>query len=145
LSISSVPEYFERSQRPALSDAWAWGTLRARREQQRQRVLGGGDDVGLRGVGDDDPALGGGGDVDVVHPDAGPADRLQPARVGQDLGGELGRRADEDAVELADAPGELAVGPVRLDLDVEVPAEQVHAAVADLLGHQDAHQRCSRT
>jgi hypothetical protein len=29
LSISSTPENFERSQRPALSEPWAWGMLRA--------------------------------------------------------------------------------------------------------------------
>ena len=29
LSMSSTPEYFERSQRPSTSDAWACGMLRA--------------------------------------------------------------------------------------------------------------------
>jgi hypothetical protein len=120
------------------------------REQQRERVLGGGDDVGLGRVGDDDPALGGGGDVDVVHPDAGAADRLEVPRVGQDLRGELGGRADEDAVELADAPGQLAVGPVRLDLDVEVllsrstPLAPIFSATRTRIRSAPGRSRCRR-
>ena len=47
------------------------------REHQRHGVLGGGDDVGLRRVGDDDPAPGGGADVDVVDADACAADHLE--------------------------------------------------------------------
>jgi hypothetical protein len=36
------------------------------REQERHGVLGGGDDVGLRRIGDDDAALGGGLDVEAT-------------------------------------------------------------------------------
>ena len=53
------------------------------REHQRDRVLGGGDRVGLRRVGDDDALLGGGRDVDVVHADAGAADDLAGCRRGR--------------------------------------------------------------
>ena len=47
------------------------------REHQRDGVLGGGDDVRLRRVGDDDAALGGGLDVHVVDADARAADHPQ--------------------------------------------------------------------
>ena len=50
------------------------------RQRQRQRVLGGGDRVRLRRVGDDDAALRRGRDVDVVDPGAGAADRPQAGR-----------------------------------------------------------------
>ena len=48
------------------------------REQEADRVLGGGDDGRLGRVRDDDPAARRGVDVDVVDADAGPADHLQP-------------------------------------------------------------------
>ena len=48
-------------------------------EQQRHRVLGGRDDVALRGVDDHHAPRRGGVDVDVVEPDAGPADDQQVA------------------------------------------------------------------
>ena len=61
---------------PAIERGVRLRDVAGEREQQRERVLGGGDDVGLRRVGDDDAALGRGGDVDVVDADAGAADRL---------------------------------------------------------------------
>ncbi len=70
LSISSMPEYFERSQRPATSARVGLRDVARERQQQRHRVLGRGDDVRLRRVGDDDAALGRLGDVDVVDADA---------------------------------------------------------------------------
>jgi hypothetical protein len=105
------------------------------REQQRHRVLGGGDDVGLRRVGDDDPPLGGGLHVDVVDADAGAADGLQLRGALEDVGGELGRGADEDAVVLADAVEVVAL------LDVEVLLEEGDAGRADLLGDEHLHSR----
>ena len=59
-------------------------------QQQRHRVLGGRDDVALRGVDDHHAAPGGGVDVDVVEPDAGPADDDQVGAGGQHL---VGHRA----------------------------------------------------
>ena len=101
-------------------------------------MLGGGDDVGLRGVRHDDPALGGGLDVDVVHPHPGPADDLELIGALEQVGGELGGRADQDAVVLADRAGQLAVGPVGLDVDVEAGVlQQPYPRVADLLGDQN--------
>ena len=48
------------------------------RNEQPDRVLGRRDDIRLGRVRDDDPAAGSGVDVDVVDPDAGAADHLQP-------------------------------------------------------------------
>ena len=77
------------------------------REHQRDRVLGRGDDVRLRRVGDDDPALGRGRDVDVVDADARAADDPQVVGALDQLRVELRGRADQDAVVGADPLGEL--------------------------------------
>jgi hypothetical protein len=77
------------------------------RQQERHRVLGGGDDVRLRGVGDDDPALGRLGNVDVVDTDAGAPNRAQRPRMGEQISVELGGGADQDALIAADLLGEL--------------------------------------
>ena len=111
------------------------------REQQRHRVLGGGHDVGLRGVGDDDPALGRRRHVDVVDADPGAPDRTEVRPPVDEVLGELRRRADEDAVVLADALGELLVAPVDAEVDVEVLAQERDAGVADLL--LDEHPQAS--
>jgi hypothetical protein len=104
------------------------------REQQRERVLRRRDHVRLRRVGDHDPALGRGPDVDVVDPDARAADRAQPLGAPDQVGGQLRRRADQDAVELADPALELAVLPVDAELDVEAGvAKQLNSGVPDLL------------
>jgi hypothetical protein len=107
-------------------------------EQQRERVLRGGDHVGLRRVGDDDPALRGGIDVHVVHADARATDGLEIGGVPEDVRRELRRRADEDAVVGADGLLELAVLPVRAHVDVEVLAQQTDTRGPDLLRDQDA-------
>ncbi len=104
------------------------------REQHPHGVLGGGDHIRLRRVRDDDAALGRRVHVDVVHSDAGPADRAEAVRLRDQVRVELRRRPDEHAVELADPALELAVLPVDAELDVEAGvAQQLDAAVADLL------------
>ena len=80
LSSSSTPEYLARSQRPAIERGVRLRNVAGQREQQRQRVLGRGDDVRLRRVGDDDAVLGRRRHVDVVDADAGAADRLRLPR-----------------------------------------------------------------
>jgi hypothetical protein len=107
------------------------------REHQRDRVLGRRDDVRLRRVGDDDAALGRRGDVDVVDADAGAADHPQLLGAVDEVGGQPGRRADQDPVVVADALGELLVGPVEPEVDVELLAQQVDAGVGDLLLDED--------
>src|SRR5207248_5486445 len=108
-------------------------------EQHRHRVLGRGDDVGLGRVGHDDPALRGRVEVHVVHPHAGAADRAQAVRLLQQFRCQLGRRPDEDPVELADALLQLAVRPVEADLHVESRlAQELEPGIPDLLLYEDA-------
>ena len=114
--------------------------LAREREQQGERVLGGRDHVGLGRVGHDHAALRGRIHVHVVHPHAGAADRLQALGAVQQVGVELRGRADQDAVELADAALELVLVPVDADLDLEAGVvQQLHAGVADLLLDEDLH------
>src|SRR5947208_2459279 len=61
-------------------------------------VLGGRDGVAAGRVHDDDAAARGGGDVDGVHADAGPDDGPQLAGVFEQVGGDPGGAADDDAV-----------------------------------------------
>ena len=109
----------------------------AEREHQRHRVLGRGDRVRLGSVGDDDAALGGRLDVDVVHARSGPADHLEPLGAVDQVRCELGGRADQDAVELADPLLELRAVPVEAELDVEALPQQLDAGVGDLLLDED--------
>ena len=134
-SYSSTPLYLERSQRPADQRGVRLGHVARQRGQQRHRVLGGGDHVGLGRVGHHDAAPRGGVHVHVVHADAGTADGLEVVGLVDQVGGELGGGADEHAVELADAALELAVLPVGAQLDVEARrrAAARTPAVADLL------------
>ena len=80
---------------------------------------------------------GGGVDIDVVHADAGAGDDAQPGGVAQQLGVELGGRADEDGVEFADPRRQLADVPVEAAFDLEAGrAEQLLAPAADLLSDE---------
>ena len=99
-------------------------------------MLGRRDHVRLRRVGHDNPALGGRVDIDVVHAHAGAAHRSQAPGASQELGVELGRRADQDPVVVADALGQLFPRPPHAQIDVEALAQQLDSRVADLLGHE---------
>ena len=100
-------------------------------DEQAAGELGGGDDVGRRGVDDHHAGLGGGGDVDVVQADAGAGDDLQLAGGGDGLGVDLGRGADQDRVDVGDGGQQL--GAVRA---VAVPDLEVRAQGVDGRGRQ---------
>ena len=68
------------------------------RQQQRHRLLGGADDVGLRRVDDHHPAARRLLDVDVVEPDPGARHHLQLWRGREHLGGDLRGAADDERV-----------------------------------------------
>ncbi len=89
-------------------------------EHQTQRVLGGGDGVALGGVGDQDAALGSRFDVYVVHPDAGPADRLQVVGGLYYLGGDLGGAPDYESVVFPDLLGKLFRREAEQHVDFEL-------------------------
>ena len=117
------------------------GDVARLREQERHRVLGRGDDVGLGRVHDEDAARGRGRDVDVVEPDACARDDLESVRSGDDLGGDARRRPDDEGLVVADGAGEVARGEVGTEVDVEVGAEQVEAVLGEFLGDEDPHRQ----
>ena len=112
-------------------------------EQQRDRVLGGGDDVRLRGVDHHHAAGGGGGDVDVVEPDAGAADDDQLGAGVEHVGRDLGGRADDQGVRRGHDSEQLLGREVGADVDgVPRLTEPIEPTVGDLFGDQNSrHDR----
>jgi hypothetical protein len=107
------------------------------REQEREGVLRGGDDRGLRRVGDDDAALRGRRQVDVVHADACAADHLEPVGALDQVGRQLRPAADDDRVVVGDRARQVAV---RLDVHVEAAAEEVDSRLRDRLPDENPAQ-----
>ena len=106
-------------------------------EQQRHRVLGGGDDVGLRGVDHHHAAARRCFDVDVVQPDTGPTDHDEIGGDLEEFGRDLGGRPDDQCVCADDVGTEL--GEIELHIDgVPGGAEAIKASLGDFFGHQDA-------
>ena len=87
---------------PGLGRGVGGGQLAGEREHQGDGMLGGGDRIAERRVHHDHAARGRGRDVDIVDADAGAADHLEVGRGVEQLGGDLGRRADGEAVIVAD-------------------------------------------
>ena len=117
-----------------------------RGEHQRDRELGGGDDVRGGRVDDHHTALGGGPDVDVVQADPGARDDLELLGRGQRLGVDLGGRPDQHGVDVRDRREQLcAVGAVA-GPDLEVRAERLDGGRAEFFGDEYdglAHVRAS--
>ena len=95
-----MPENFDRFHVRSRSDASARGNFAGRREQQRQRVLGGAVDVGRRRVDHQHSAGGGGVDIDVVQAHARAGDDLELGRRGEHLGVDGRRRPHQQRVGL---------------------------------------------
>src|SRR5262249_24703101 len=112
---------------PGLGRDVGGGDLTGEREHQADRVLGGGDGIAVGRV-HHDHALGGRcREVDVVDPDAGAADHLEPRGAVEQLGGDLGGGAHGQAVELAEDVGELILVEAGLDGDVDAAVgENLH-------------------
>src|SRR5262249_37644273 len=104
------------------------------REQKPDRVLGRRDDVRLGSVGDDDPAPRRRLDVDVVHAHARAPDHLELVPGLDEVGSELCRRPDDDAVV---APDDLREVAGRVDVDVETGPQELDAGLGDLLAHEN--------
>jgi hypothetical protein len=107
------------------------------RQGERQSVLGRSNGVRFGSVDHHDPALGRGVDVDVVNAGPGAPDHLEAQAAFHQLRGDLGRRAHDDRVEVADPVAQLVVRHVEPHLDVEVLAQERDAGVGDLLLDQD--------
>src|SRR5438067_1900912 len=105
------------------------------RDEEADRVLGGGDDGRLGRVGHDDPAPCRCFDVDVVHSHARAPDHLEPDRACDQIAGQLRRRANDDRVVVCDSLRELGI---KVDVDVETVAQQLDSGSRDLLADEDA-------
>ncbi len=77
-------------------------------EDMGERELGRGDRVARGRVHDDHPPLRRSVDVDIVHSDTGPAHDLQERCGGEDLGRDLGLRADGDRMDVLHQLEDLA-------------------------------------
>ena len=105
---------------------------------QGDGLLGGADGVAAGRVHDDDALARGGGHVDVVDADAGPDDGPQLAGVLEQLGGDAGVAADDDAVgglQRFLQGGALEAGAV-VELDAGL-AEQVEAGGFEFVADED--------
>ena len=116
------------------------------REQQREGVFGGRDDVRLRGVDHQHAAGGGRRHVDVVQPDPGPGDHLEQRRGGQCLGVHGGGRADQDGIGVGECRQQRTpIGAVDMP-DLELGTEHIDRGLGELLGDQHdglGHSRSS--
>ena len=107
--------------------------------EERDGLLGGADGVAAGRVHDDDALAGGGGDVDVVHADAGAGDGPELAGVFEQVGGDRGAAADDDAV--GGLEGGLEFGALETLALVEFKAglaQQVEAGGFQLVADEDA-------
>ena len=91
--------------------------LARERQHHGDGVLGGGDRIAERGVHHDDALGSGRRDIDIVDADTGAADHLQPLGALEELGRDLGRRTDGEAVETVDHFGELVLVGTELRLE----------------------------
>ena len=105
--------------------------------QQTDGVLGCRDDVRLGRVRDHDPPARRGLDIDVVDPHSSPPDDLQVGRPVDDLGGHLGRGADDQRVVAGDDVEQRRIG---VDVDVEaLRTKQLDACLGDRLADEYLH------
>ena len=122
------------------------GHVASLRQQERHRVLGGRDDVRLGGVDDHHAALGRSVDIDVVEADPGPPDDDQFVGRGEDLGGDLRRRTDDQRMSTLDGVEQPFGRQRELHVDdVSHGSQAVKATIGDLFGDQDPghlHQCC---
>src|SRR3954453_9978166 len=146
-SMSSTPEKRERSQRPATRLACAWGTLRASARSSAIVCSAAVTTFDCGAFATTMPCLVAAPTSALSTPTpARPMTRrlrapamapettfaAERSRMPSDAPGiDFSRRADQDSVVAADALGELLVGPVRPEVDVEVLAQQLDAGIAD--------------
>ena len=115
------------------------GDIARLRQQESHGVLGGGEDVRLRGVDHHHPPSGGSGDVHIVEADPRPTDYQQLAPRRQDLVIDLGGRPDYERRRARDSLEEVPVRQAQPDVDMVARlSQEVEAGLGDFLGHQDA-------
>ena len=118
-SYSSTPENFERSHLPLVSDACAWGMLRASASSSAIVCSAAVTTFDSGALATTIPRRVAAATSTLSTPTpARPITRRLTAPLDQ-LGGHLRRRADQDAVVVADALVELLLAPVDAEVDVE--------------------------
>ena len=134
-----MPENFERSHAPPVSDACACGMLRASASSSAIVCSAAVTTFDCGALATTIPRLVAAGTSTLSTPT--PARPTARSRVALPISSrvELRRRADQDPVVVADPIGELLPGPAVADLDVEVLLEQLDPGLADVLG--DEHSR----
>ena len=138
LPSTSVPPNFERSHFPPVSDSCACGMLRASASISASVCSAAATVLASGALATMMPRFEAAATSTLSTPTpARPITRRLSARVDQ-LGVELGRGADHDAVIGADVLEQVLAAPVRADVDVEALAQHVHAGVGDLLRDEDA-------
>ena len=147
LPVISTPMKRFFSHLPAWVEASAAGIWRATREHHGDGVLGGGDGIAEGRVHHDDAALGGGRHVDIVDADAGAADDLAACvRGGEHLLGDLGGRADGEAVIVADDGEQLLLVLAEIGQVVDLDAallEDLDGGLGELVGNENAERSLS--
>ena len=142
-SASSTPVYFERFHSPFFSAALAGGMLRAVASSRPTASSAALTMLEVGALTTMTPAWVAARDVDVVQTDAGAGDDLELLRGGERLGVDLGRRADQDRVDVGDGGQQLgAVGAVAVP-DLEVGAERLDGGRATAL-RRSGRRACSR-
>ena len=117
------------------------GELAGDGEHQGDGMLGGGDRIAEGRVHHDDALRGRRRHVDIVDADAGAADDAELRRGGEHLVADLGRRADGEAVIVADDGEELLLVLAEIGLVVDVDAailEDLDGGLGELVGDENA-------
>ncbi len=108
-------------------------------QQERHGVLGRGQRVRLRSVDHHHAPRRRGGRVDVVEPDSGPSDHDEVRRGVEQVGGDLGRRPDDECVGTDDRLRHLVGRQIEPDVDiVSGRAETVQTGRGQRFGYQDS-------
>ena len=139
LSASSTPSHLLRSQRPVDEGGVSLRDVAGLGEQQRHRVLGGRDDIRLRGVDNHHAASRRRIEIDVVEADPGPADDHQVVGGGEQLLVDHRGRADDQRCRAGDRRQQLVPRQPELHVDdVSGGSEALQPALGDLFGDEDA-------
>ena len=137
LPESSTPSNFARSHLPEVSDAWACGRLRAWASSSAIACSAADRMLDCGALTTMTPALGRGLDIHVVEADPRAADHHEVAAGGEDLGGDLGRGADDQRCRADDGGRELLMAEPEPLIDLMARgAQRVDPRRGDLLGHQ---------